>query len=87
MDSGNVTQLITTQCRHNKWYVDETLAEITCGICQQKLNPIWCLVEQAKTERRLKWHLEKLQAMVKKTENKLRCKCLHCGKITKIIRR
>ncbi len=86
MSSGNVTQLKTSHCRHNKWYVDETLAEITCGICEQKLNPIWCLVQQAKTERRLKWRFDELQTLVKKSEDKLRCKCQKCGKMTRIIR-
>ncbi len=86
MGNDTVVQLKTSRCRHNKWYVDETLAEITCGICEQKLNPIWCLIQQAQQERRLKWHLEQLYEKVEKTKDKLRCKCQKCGQMTRIIR-
>ncbi len=86
MDNDNITQLKTSRCRHNKWFVDETLAEITCGICEEKLNPIWCLVQQAKTEVRLKFHFKQLRAKVEKTKDKLRCKCQKCGQMTPIIR-
>lgn len=96
MDENNVSKINTTlskvteikspTCRHNKWIVDETLAEITCGICEQKLNPIWCLIEQARTETRLFWQLQRLQKEVEKTQYKLRCKCRHCGKMTPISR-
>ena len=76
----------TEQCRHNKFIVDETLNEVQCGICGSYLNPMWVLKHLCGHEHRAANHLKELEQQVEKTKDKLRCKCQHCGKMTRIHR-
>lgn len=81
-----LTRLEVSRCQHNKFIVDESMAEVVCGLCERKLNPIWCLVQYTRGEGRIRSHLEYLEQRVKKTQDKLRCKCRKCGQMTSIIR-
>jgi len=36
------------KCKHTKFIVDESLNEVECGICGEKLNPIWVISQMAK---------------------------------------
>ena len=75
------------KCRHNKFIVDESLNEVECGICNQNLNPMWVLKQLCGNEHRAANRLTQLEQLAEKTKNKMRCKCEHCGKMTKIHRR
>ena len=75
------------QCRHNRFIVDDTLNEVVCGICGDRLNPMWVLSELCGNEHRAAQRLKTLEDMAEKTKNKIRCKCEHCGKMTKIHRK
>ena len=81
-----ITRLQIAKCRHNKFIVDETMGDVICGICEERLNPIWCLVQISKTESRMWSNLIDLEKLVYKTRDKLRCKCQKCGEMTRIIR-
>ncbi|MEA5281413.1 hypothetical protein [Vibrio parahaemolyticus] len=73
-------------CRHKSFIVDARLNVVECGDCGAKLNPMWTLTELAARESRYRNHIEQLKAKVEKTEARLRCKCQHCGNMTRIIR-
>ena len=74
------------RCVHNKFIVDESLDAVQCGICHQSLNPMWVLKQLCGNEHRAANHLSQLQGLIEETQSKLRCKCEHCGKMTKIHR-
>lgn len=73
-------------CSHNKYVIDERLNIVECGICGKELNPMWVLKQIADGESRFSRTLDSLKEKIEKTKNKLRCKCQHCGKITRISR-
>lgn len=74
------------KCRHNKYIVDPQLATVECAICGEKLNPIWVLTELSHKEARARNVVDDLKEQAEKTKNKLRCKCQHCGEMTRILR-
>ena len=75
-----------TKCQHNKFKCDESLAYVECGICGEKLNPIWVIKQFTYPGNRLESHLEYLKKLISKANAKNRCKCRHCGKMTVIQR-
>ncbi len=73
-------------CAHNKLQVDQKLGYVKCGLCGEQLNPIWALAQFCKKEARANREVERLLALAEKAEKKNRCKCQHCGKMTRIQR-
>ncbi|OUJ26833.1 hypothetical protein BTO19_09515 [Vibrio parahaemolyticus] len=73
-------------CQHKSFIVDSRLNIVKCGDCGAELSPMWALTELAARESRYRNHIEQLKAQAEKTEAKLRCKCQHCGNMTRIIR-
>ncbi len=75
-------------CQHGDFLVDETKAEVECGICKEKLNPMWVLNRIAQADSNFRREHARLRAvnqiMKEKMENRTRCKCQHCGKMTRI---
>ena len=80
------TVSFSRRCQHNKFIVDETLNTVECGICGDKLNPIWALAQFSKKEARVRQSVEAAQEIAKKAEAKNRCKCEHCKKMTRIVK-
>ena len=74
------------KCRHNKFNVDPRLGTVECGICGEKLNPMWVLDQLCNHESRVWVQYERVRELAIKTRDKLRCKCQHCGKMTRIVR-
>ena len=78
-------------CQHQKIFVDDSLNEIICQLCGERINPIWWLKKWADEESFLEFRRDRLQEVVddieKKEKVKNRCKCEHCGKMTKIDKR
>lgn len=72
------------RCQHNKFLVDEQLGTVECGICGEKLNPIWVLRQLCGEETRYFRRLEFLKGEADKAEAKNRCKCEKCGQMTRI---
>lgn len=72
------------KCRHRHLLVDEDLAEVECQDCGVKLNPVAMLARFAKEESR--WHREgsALRKLRDQLDEKQRCKCQHCGKMTRV---
>lgn len=70
--------------KHNNLIVDEELNTIECKDCGEKLNPISVLARYAKQETRLQLEQERLRELHQKLDERSRCKCDHCGKMTRI---
>lgn len=71
-------------CEHLNITVNEDLAELTCKDCKDKINPTYWIMMVAK-----RWHhIDYLQRTYKIAaelyDDKQRCKCEHCGRITHI---
>lgn len=73
-------------CDHHgaTYFYDESEAEVTCGGCGAKLNPVWVLAQLSAMEGR--W-IEGRRAYLQlkaEHEKRRRCKCQHCGQMTRI---
>jgi ribosomal protein S27E len=73
-----------TSCTHQNIIVDETLSTVECGDCSEKLNPVMILARIGKEESRYMQENKRLNETRKDLAMRLRCKCQHCGKITRI---
>lgn len=73
-------------CQHfnGPYLIDDTLAEVTCGKCKEKLNPMFVLKQLLNTENR--WHqaMARYQDEMKRLAERSRTKCQHCGGMTGI---
>jgi len=74
------------ECLHfnGPFLVDDTLAEVTCGQCKQKLNPMWVLKQLVQKESRWFAHFARYQGEMKRLAERSRTKCQHCGEMTRI---
>lgn len=72
------------QCRHLNITVYEDRSQVVCRDCGESLNPIWVLTRMAKEE--TKWAMRRSEFIAARTElaKRQRCKCQHCGQITRI---
>jgi len=71
-------------CEHNSILVDADLWEIECAECHEKLNPIEYLIKLAQNERLVKMEATMIREQIKQLSNRVRTKCQHCGKMTRI---
>lgn len=73
-------------CSHwnGPFLVNETLAEVTCGKCGEKLNPMWVLGQLVAKENRWHEHFARYQEEMKRLAERSRTKCEHCGEMTRI---
>lgn len=69
------------------YVVDEKLAEVECGKCGAKLNPMWVLAQIASHDRRLHEAQARYQDEQKRLAERSKTKCQHCQKMTRISRR
>lgn len=76
----------SSRCAHSSFLFDPSFGYVTCAICSKHLDPMWVIGQFCNEEERMNYQLASLEESVKKTKDKLRCKCEHCGKITKIVR-
>lgn len=74
------------KCAHNKFVLDPTLAHVECGICGEKLNPMWVIEQYANREHRAWMRIFELDKIAEKAVKKDRCKCEKCGEMTRIVK-
>lgn len=76
-------------CQHlfAQYIVDEGLAEVECGDCGAKLNPMWVLCRLATEDRRYHEAAKRYHEEMKRLRERTRTKCEHCGRMTCISRR
>jgi hypothetical protein len=74
------------KCWHEKgpFIVDTTLATVECGMCKEKLNPMWVLDFLARKETH--WHSMRARYAeeMARLAARSKTKCQHCHKITRI---
>lgn len=75
---------IAAKCQHVRIEVDAMLAEVACLDCGAKLNPIAVLVRYAQEESRLSRQLQSQRDLLARLDTRVRCKCQHCGLMTRI---
>ncbi|WP_321820843.1 MULTISPECIES: hypothetical protein [unclassified Burkholderia] len=76
------------KCWHQRQYlIDASLAEVVCGDCGQKLNPMWVLQQLMNKDHRIHELNETYEQQKKDLAERSRTKCEHCGKMTRISRR
>ena len=73
-------------CKHTRIDVDEKLWMITCQDCGKQLDPIKFIVDIANKQECLEFRLDELERIKQEALSKTRCKCVHCGNITPIVR-
>lgn len=73
-------------CNHANvtYIVDEKLAEVQCGECGAKLEPIWVLRQLC--EKEAKWNRNRDEYLALKAEvaARTRTRCQHCDQMTAI---
>lgn len=76
------------RCSHlfAQYIVDPSAAEVECGKCHEKLNPMWVLAQLANSDRRMAEHRERYAAESKRLSERTSTKCQHCKKMTRISR-
>ncbi len=68
-------------CRHPHFIVDEAKSKVECGLCGEKLNPMWVLQEIARQDSQLAQMRDALSKKVTDLRNKTKYKCGSCGKM------
>jgi Zn finger protein HypA/HybF involved in hydrogenase expression len=74
-------------CYHQRFVVDGTKAEVECGDCHEKLNPMWVLTQLAMRDHRFHEAHERYAEEMRRLDERHRTKCDHCGRMTRIRRR
>ncbi|EHU8077638.1 TPA: hypothetical protein ACMDRZ_002996 [Vibrio cholerae] len=74
------------KCPHGEFKINESTDTVKCGLCGEKLSPMWVLKLLANKNTQLYWQWVDMEKKAEETRNKLRCKCSHCGKMTQIQR-
>lgn len=69
---------------HGPFEIDTDLNFVTCKQCKKELNPMAVLDMIYKQQGRVSWREKELKELSQKVESKNKCKCQHCGKMTKI---
>ena len=72
------------KCNHMRMTVDDDLDTVACDDCGEKLNPVAVLMRFATEETMLERRRESLRDLHQKLDARLRCKCQHCGQMTRI---
>lgn len=72
------------KCRHRHMTVDEELNTVQCDDCGAQLNPVAVLMRFATEESSWTQQANSLRELHKKLDARVRCKCQHCGQMTRI---
>ncbi len=73
-------------CPHTHIVVDGDLWRIECDDCGETLDPIAFLVRLANDETDAKYRVDMLRRAEERIRGRLRTKCEHCGRMTRIER-
>lgn len=73
-------------CFHDQFVVDQKKDAVECARCGEKLNPMWVLSHLATRDRNMADNFERAHEAMDRLEQRVRTKCDHCGKMTRIKR-
>lgn len=76
-----------TKCSHAHFIVDDAKAEVECGACGERLNPVWVLAQLCSADSRFHQARARYVDETKRLNERTRTKCDHCGQMTSISRR
>lgn len=78
-----------SKCHHYPgcFIVDSSLAEVTCGECKEKLNPMWVLGQLATRDRNFAEAHTRYHEQMKRLSERTSTKCQHCKKMTRVSNR
>lgn len=73
-------------CNHSTstYIVDERLAEVQCGDCGAKLEPVWVLRSLCEKEARWNQRRTEFLELQAETRDRTRTRCQHCDQMTNI---
>lgn len=71
-------------CQHERFTVDDKLAQVVCRDCGVKLDPMQALVLIAHGETRYHELHARYQDEMKRLGERSKTKCQHCGKMTRV---
>lgn len=71
-------------CGHRRFTIDERHAEVTCSDCNEKLSPMWVLVQLAQEDNRLRSNWAGMRAEIRLLGERMRVKCRSCGQFTPV---
>ena len=88
-DSPSLEIVTGPGCSHlfTTYKIREGNAEVECGSCGERLNPMWVLSQIAKAEARIHQSRKAHQEEMKRLNDRKKTKCNHCGKMTAISKR
>jgi Zn finger protein HypA/HybF involved in hydrogenase expression len=73
-------------CKHARLSIDQSTDTVWCKDCGQKLSPMWVLNRIADKHNRFYWNYSEVFEKSKKAQQMNRCKCQHCGQMTRIVK-
>jgi hypothetical protein len=94
-DGGNVLSIeiteawrrrYTKECQHNRIRLDRLLAEVECRDCGVKLNPVEWIAMASERWKSIQDLYARQREAARILDIKERCKCDHCGRISKVRR-
>ena len=68
-------------CRHDRVEIDAACAEVVCGDCGERLDPVAVLVRMSRDDDRLRWRREALREEVRGLTDRVRFTCGSCGQV------
>ena len=73
-------------CNHTTctYIIDERLAEVQCGDCGAKLEPVWVLRQLCEKESRWQERKREYMALEQEIRDRTRTRCQHCDQMTAI---
>lgn len=80
-------EVVFAKCMHGQFQIDSTLEQVTCGVCKERLNPIYVLKRLAMQDSKFRENNEKYNEEMKRLTERSKTKCEHCGQMTKISHR
>lgn len=71
-------------CLHHVYLIDAKTHKIECAKCKLFFEPMAVLLDLAQAESRWRHSYDRMKEASAKLEERKRCKCEHCNKITRI---
>ncbi len=73
-------------CQHLgvTYFYSAAESEVTCGGCSARLNPVWVIGQMAQQESQWIEGRKVYLRLKEEHESRKRCKCQHCGRLTRI---
>ncbi len=84
VDNNKVPQ--HRECQHVRLALNHATSSVGCKDCGEKLDPMWVLNRIAEKHNTLYWNYSDLYRKAEKASQMNRCKCVHCGNMTPIVK-